>query len=698
MRANPYSLYLPPLLSGLRELATNLRWSWHEPTQTLFRDLNPSAWDEASHSPLRQLASVSPQYLDVLADDSHFVGRVQAAVDDLRAYLTEPRWFQEEYPDSSLKVAYFSPEFGISEALPQYSGGLGVLAGDHLKTASDLGVPLVAVGLFYQVGYFKQILQWNRQEERYPLQDPDRLGLELCDQTVSFKIGDEHVTAQIWLAKVGRVKLYLLDTTHEANDSGLRGITDRLYGGGSEHRLLQEIVLGIGGVKALRVLGETVQVYHSNEGHAGFLGLERIRELVMDHNAAFADAVEQVRPATVFTTHTPVAAGIDQFSRDLMETYFSEFADDCGISMDEFMAIGQLPGAWPRTDFNMAFLGLRLARYANGVSALHGDVSRKMFASLYDMSPEDTPIGHVTNGVHAQTWTPQPMARLFNEHVGQYWHMAEAEPWKGVYAISDDELWDTRNAARAQLVEFVRKHEQAELLSVGSQDTEWCLTMLDPTILTIGFARRAATYKRLDLLLSQPERLERLLLHPDRPVQFVFAGKAHPNDQQGKDLIERVTHFALQHHVRHRMVFVPDYTMGVARAILDADVWLNTPERPREASGTSGEKSVYHGGLQLSVNDGWWDEMAQHGINGWVVPEGDTWDDTANNMFELIENELVESFYVRNERGVPLAWTRLIKGSLATLGWRVSSARMLRDYVASLYLPALQGASVPSLR
>ena len=687
MHTNPYRIYVPPKLPGLWPLATNWRWSWHLPTQELFRDLNPSAWVESAQSPLRQLTSVAPQYLDTLADDPIFVQRVQAAAADLETYLTEDRWFQQEFPESSLNVAYFSPEFGISEALPQYSGGLGILAGDHLKTASDLGVPLVAVGLFYEVGYFKQLLLWNRQEERYPVQDPARLGLELCDQEITFTIGQEQVTVKIWLAQVGRIKLYLLDTHHDANDSGPRGFTDRLYGGDAEHRLLQEKVLGIGGIKALRAVGETVNVYHSNEGHAGFSGLERIRELAMDQSLPFATAVAEVRKAAVFTTHTPVAAGIDLFSRDLMERYFANFALDCGVTMDELMALGQMHGAPSDGDLNMAYLGLRLAERANGVSKLHGAVSRKLFAKFYGTSPEDTPITHVTNGVHPPTWTPPALAALFEEYIGPDWSTSGEDAWQSAWEIPDELIWGHRNRARDTLVNFVRKHELSELLAAESPDTEWCLEMLDPYVLTIGFARRAATYKRLDFLLSQPERLERLLLDPERPVQFVFAGKAHPQDEAGKDLIERVTKFALQPHLRHRMVFVPDYNMGIARALLDADVWLNTPERPHEASGTSGEKSVYHGGLQASINDGWWDEMAQPGVNGWVIPEGNSWDDTASNMFGLIEEQILPTFYDRDERGIPAHWTELIKGSWATLGWRVSSARMVRDYVTELYLP-----------
>jgi starch phosphorylase len=680
-------VWLPDELEPLRVLAKNLRWSWHLPTQKLFRDINPTAWDKAGRSPLGQLASVTPESLITLAESPVFVQSVKDAAENLATYMAEDCWFQLESPLSGMKVAYFSPEFGITEAIAQYAGGLGILAGDHLKTASDLGVPLVAVGLFYKVGYFKQTLENGRQGELYPEQDAARLGFDLCDEQVSFPIGDQQVTARIWRAQVGRVELYLLDTVHEANDSGARSITDRLYGGGSEHRLAQEMELGIGGIKALRAMGIDVNVYHTNEGHAGFLGVERLRELIVDQGVSFNDAIAQVRQTTVFTTHTPVPAGIDQFSRGLMEKYFTKLAQDCGITMDQLMALGQMPGAPSSDNFNMAYLGMRLAERVNGVSKLHGEVSRSMFAKLFGTSPENTPIGHITNGVHPPTWVTLEMAAMFKQYIGSDWSTSGEVDWQAAWDIPDEVIWNLRNQARENLVKFIRKHVRDQQLAAGlsdtdeSPDTAWCLEMFDPNVLTIGFARRAATYKRLDLLLSQPERLKKLLLDKHRPVQFVFAGKSHPDDQGGKDLIARVVAFAQEHGVRHRIVFLPDYNMGVARALLDADVWLNTPERPLEASGTSGEKSVYHLGLQLSIEDGWWAEMAKLGVNGWSIPEGHYWDDTASNLFELIEDKLVRAFYDRDEQNIPFLWTALIKGSLATLGWRVSSARMMRDYV-----------------
>ncbi|GAC1370147.1 MAG: glycosyltransferase family 1 protein [Candidatus Saccharimonadales bacterium] len=689
--------YLPSAIAGLWQLATNLRWTWHRPTQVLFRDLNPAAWKETAQDPLHQLSGLSSAYLDELARNPDFVQRVQDASRELREYLTGESWFERTYPGVNLNIAYFSPEFGISEALPQYSGGLGVLAGDHLKTASDLGVPLVGIGLFYQYGYFNQEVRFGRQAESYRSQTPQLMGLELCRPEVVISAGGYRIVVRIWLVRIGRTKLYLLDTSHSSNNPSLQSITDRLYGGDHlgerrggerEHRLLQEIVLGIGGVKALRALGEPVNLYHSNEGHAGFSGLERVRELVQDRNLAFRDAVAEVRESTIFTTHTPVPAGIDRFGVGLMSRYFDGLAEDCGVSLAQVLALGQAPGEASGSDFNMAYLGLRMAQHANGVSKLHGEVSRKMFAHLYGVPADDTPIGSVTNGVHPQTWTPQPMQRLFHAMMGSEWFGADGSAWSRMQIVRDDALWRLRCDARSSLVEFARKHMREHLLAVGSNDAEWCREAFDPEVLTIGFARRKASYKRLLLLLHDPDRLKRLMLDVDRPVQFIIAGKAHPHDQSGHDIIEKVANFAFDPQVRRRIAFLPNYDLGVARAMLDADVWLNTPIRPHEASGTSGEKSVYHGGLQLSVNDGWWDEMARHGKNGWTIEEGADEAATAENLYRLIETDLREAFYERDAQGVPTRWTGLMKSSLATLGAKVSSHRMLQDYVSELYIPA----------
>ena len=540
-------------------------------------------------------------------------------------------------------IAYFSPEFGVSEELPQYSGGLGVLAGDHLKGAADMGLPLVGVGLFYDHGYFHQKLdEHGWQQEEFPRLDPRALPLTPVDARVSLELAGEAVQAEIWRHEVGSVPLYLLHVD---------GVTDRLYGGDVEHRLRQEIVLGVGGVRMLAELGIDADVFHSNEGHAGFLMLERIRRAIVDDGLSFDDAIDHVRPGGIFTTHTPVPAGIDRFPRELMEKYFGGWAAECGIDVDILMSLGHFPEEPLGASFNMAVLGLRLAGRANAVSELHAEVSRQMFGGLL-------PIDAITNGVHVPTWAP-----------------SHPSP-----DVSNEELWRVRSEGRRQLTDIVRARAGVDL---------------DPSVLTIGFARRFAAYKRATLLLSQPERLEALLLSQERPVQLVFAGKAHPADHQGKELIQRVVQFARRPEVRHRMAFVEDYDIAVGRCFYaGSDVWLNTPRRPHEACGTSGMKAVLNGGIHCSVLDGWWDEMYD-GTNGWAIPSFEDEHDEghrdhleADALFALLEGEIVPTFYDRDEAGLPVAWLDKIRTSLRSLGSRVTAERMLHEYVERLYEPA----------
>ena len=527
---------LPDALAPLQELAMNLRWAWDDRTRDLFRWVDPDAWDATRHDPVSLLATASPARLAELATDPAF-GRFLASVhEDLTRYLDEPRWFQTRTSDLR-QVAYFSPEFGIAEALPQYSGGLGILAGDHLKSASDLGLPLAGVGLFYRHGYFRQGLdQEGWQQERFPDQDPFAMPLTRCEGVrVTVDLAGTPLHAQVWRADVGRVPLYLLDADIDDNPDELRSVTDRLYGGDVEHRLRQEILLGIGGVRALDALGVDAQVFHTNEGHAGFLGLERMRRAIVDDGLSFAEAVEATRAASIFTTHTPVPAGIDRFPRPLIEAYFGAWAAECGVTVDDLMALGHRPGetADDPTDqrFNMAVMGLRLAGRSNAVSALHGEVSRDMFNELWpDLAPDEVPIGSVTNGVHAGTWVSADMTDLLARSVLPEWDEADADSWARVWSTPDDELWRVKEQARARLVAFVR--DRVKLRAVGSgisaSEATWADDLLDPNALTIGFARRFATYKRANLLLAQAERLQEILLSPDRPVQFIFAGKAQP--------------------------------------------------------------------------------------------------------------------------------------------------------------------------
>jgi starch phosphorylase len=700
---------LPEALAPLEELAMNLRWSWDERTRELFRWVDPDVWEVGHHDPVRLLGSVSRERLAELEADVAFTSFLGEVHDSLQRYLERPRWFQGRADSPLRAVAYFSPEFGIAEAVPQYSGGLGVLAGDHLKAASDLGVPLVGVGLFYRHGYFRQSLNSDGwQQERYPELDPYAMALRPVDDVrITIDLAGGPLHARVWRAEVGRVSLYLLDTDIDDNAEECRIVTDRLYGGDTEHRLRQEMLLGIGGVRALEALGIDAQVFHTNEGHAGFLGFERIRTLVGDEGMTFGEALEAVRAGSIFTTHTPVPAGIDRFPRALIEKNFAGFAAEVGISMDQLMALGHEPGDDVDDPFNMAVMGLRLAGRSNAVSKLHGEVSRSMFASLWPGAADDeVPIGSVTNGVHANTWTSSEMQDLLSRHVLPEWPEAGAERWARLHEAPDDEVWRVREQTRERLVGYVRERLHASLAAQGMPDGErtWTREVLDPRVLTVCFARRFATYKRATLLLSQPERLRRLLLSHNG-VQFVFAGKAHPADDLGKEMIREIVAFATANDVRHRFVFLDDYDIAVARTLYQgADVWLNNPRRPQEACGTSGEKAALNGALNCSIRDGWWDEMYD-GVNGWAISSAEGIEDLAkrdqleaDSLFALLEDEIVPMFYDR-QGPVPRRWVRRVKHALASLGPRVSASRMVKDYVQELYEPtaaradALNGSS-----
>jgi starch phosphorylase len=684
---------LPEPLAPLHELAMNLRWSWDERTRDLFRWVDPATWEVTGHDPVRLLGLVGRERLEQVAEDAAFMAFLAEVHADLARHLETPLWFQSRDESSPLRaVAYFSPEFGIAEALPQYSGGLGVLAGDHLKAASGLGVPLVGIGLLYRQGYFRQELSADGwQQERYPLLDPHAMALSLVDDArVEVDLAGVPLVAQLWRADVGRIRLYLLDADIDENGDEGRQVTDRLYGGAGEHRIRQEILLGMGGVRALEAVGEDTQVFHTNEGHAGFLGLERIRRLMTKEGLSFPEAVEAVRAGTVFTTHTPVPAGIDRFPRDLMARYFEGWAEECGVPFDDLMALGHFPEEPPHEPFNMAVMGLRLASMSNGVSRLHGHVSRRMFHSLWPgVAAEEAPVTSVTNGVHAATWVSPEMNDFLGRHVLPAWSEADPTDWERVEHVADDEVWRVREQCRERLVAYVRGR-----LQTSFPDAAWTDEVLDARVLTLGFARRFAAYKRATLLLSQPDRLRALLLSPDRPVQLVFAGKAHPADEVGKEMIRQIVQFSRDPDVRHRIVFVDDYDIAVARMLYQGcDVWLNNPRRPMEACGTSGEKAALNGALNCSVLDGWWDEMYD-GLNGWAISSAEAEEDLdrrdeveANSLYELLERQVVPLFYERVEGRVPRRWVRRVKHSLATLGPQVVASRMVRDYVTELYEP-----------
>ena len=698
---------LPEELSALDELAANLRWSWHQPTLDLFRDIAPQTWDEQGKDPIGLLGEIAPTRLAELAADQGFVGRANGLRDELRSYLSEPRWYQSLEGPTPGTIAYFSPEFGIAAALPQYSGGLGILAGDHLKSASDLGVPIVGVGLFYRAGYFRQSISRDGwQEESYPVLDPDGLPMRVlrnpdgsAAQVMLALPEGRTLHARIWRLAVGRVTLLLLDTDVQENAEELRGVTDRLYGGGGEHRLLQELLLGIGGARAVKAYTAlsgipAPQVFHTNEGHAGFLGLERVSDLI-GNGLSFSEALTAVRAGTVFTTHTPVPAGIDRFESSMIEQYFSTELLP-GVDVTDVLALGaeDYEGGTPDT-FNMAVMGLRLAQRANGVSRLHGDVSRGMFGALWPgFDRDDVPITSITNGVHAPTWTDPQVSALAESLLGT--SDTTVADWRSD-ALSDGELWALRGRLRQQLVEDARRRTSAAWSeeNPGVGDPAWFSKLLDPNILTIGFARRVPTYKRLTLMLHDPERLRALLTHPTRPIQIVIAGKSHPADDEGKRLIQKLVEFSQGIDVRERIHFLPNYDIGMAQLLYPGtDIWLNNPLRPLEACGTSGMKAALNGSLNQSILDGWWNEYYDE-EDGWAIPSADSAGDGAErdaleaaSMYDLIEHQIAPRFYDRGDDGVPTRWVANIRHTLATLSPELSAGRMVREYVERLYLPA----------
>src|SRR5271166_6705492 len=715
----------------------NLRWSWHGPTADLFASIDPAAFQASGGDPIAMLSALPSAKIAALAADEEFLARLDEAERDLHQYMSEPRWYAsvaEESPDghSGLSgvyglsgarpgqpgpaaIAYFSPEYGITAALPQYSGGLGILAGDHLKSASDLGVPLIAVGLLYRHGYFTQSLSADGwQAERYPSDDPNGLPLEVLRDaagapvrvTVGLTAGRQ-LSAQVWVVQVGRVPLLLLDSYVEENEADLREVTDRLYGGGSDHRLRQELLLGVGGVRAVRAFcalrdHPAPEVFHTNEGHAGFLGLERIREYV-EQGLSFDEAIEVCRAGTVFTTHTPVAAGIDRFERSLIREHF---ADDPLLPIDQVLALGAetYPGG-DRDVFNMAVMGMRLAQRVNGVSLLHGQVSREMFAGLWPgFDTREVPIGSVTNGVHTPTWVAPEILSLAGISAGQGGRpphtppqgTGEATGWNWGRAPAG-ELWEARHVLRARLVAQTRRRLRASWRQRGASEAEltWIDDVLDENVLTIGFARRVPSYKRLTLMLTDPEQLSLLLNDPSQPIQIVVAGKAHPADEGGKGLIQQMVRFSDSPDVRRRIVFLPDYDMAMAHTLVQGcDVWLNNPLRPLEACGTSGMKAALNGGLNVSIRDGWWDEWYDGG-NGWEIPSAAGVADPARRdeleataLYELLGKSVAPLFYERDPDGVPPGWAERIRHTFRSLGPKVQAERMVREYVSALYVPA----------
>jgi starch phosphorylase len=704
---------LPESLSALRTLAYNIRWAWDIETSELFQRLDRDLWERTEHNPVRMLGTISQQRLQDTTLDESFLAHMDRAARGLESYLkSNNTWYKRTYGDSvqpDMRIAYFSMEFGLTECLPIYSGGLGVLAGDHLKSSSDLGLPLVGVGLLYQQGYFRQRLNADGwQQERYPENDfynlpvMPVLGPDGEPIRIQVEFPGRPVYAQLWRVEVGRIPLYLLDTNISVNNAADQNITDTLYGGDTEMRLKQELILGIGGLRALTALGISPTVCHMNEGHAAFLALERVRVLRKTQPIDYWEGQEATAAGNLFTTHTPVPAGFDVFTADLLHRYFDPMLPELGLSFDEFLGLGRVRSFDKAEQFNMAVLALRHAHHVNAVSELHGKVTRRMVQSMYPGFPEEeVPIDSVTNGIHIRSFISPEMSDLLDHYLEGRWSQNVADPsvWERIDKIPDDDLWRVRQRRRELLVNFARSRlkKQYEQRNMSEYEIRQTREVLNPDALTIGFARRFATYKRATLLLSDPARLVKLLTDPHRPVQILLAGKAHPRDDGGKELIRQIVQFARHDEVRKSIVFLEDYDIGLARQLVQGvDVWLNTPRMLMEASGTSGMKVLPNGGLNLSIPDGWWAEGYDPSA-GWSIGKGEEYADPdyqdrmeALALYELLEKEVVPLFYDRNTEGLPRAWIERVKSSMKILCPVYNTNRMVSEYAQKFYFPMVE--------
>jgi starch phosphorylase len=692
----------------LAELAYNLRWTWNYGSIELFRRLDRDLWETSGHNPVRMLGTISQARLQAASEDDGFLAHFAGICEQFDQYRQNDRtWYAQRCREiPPCRVAYFSPEFGLTDCVPIYSGGLGVLSGDHLKSSSDLGLNLVGVGLLYQFGYFSQYLSpdgW--QQEFYPVNDFYNMPLQLMRNkdgtpvTVQVTYPDAPVTAQVWRIQVGRIAVYMLDSNLQQNRPRDREITGKLYGGDREMRIRQEILLGIGGYRALVALNLEPTVCHMNEGHAAFLCLERIRMLMEKHSLSFDEAAELARSGNLFTTHTSVPAGIDMFAPDLMERYFGGWYPILGISRERFLAMGRQHPADAGEPFNMAVFAVGMSSHSNAVSKLHAVVARRLWSNLWPNVPdEEIPIEHITNGVHLRSWISQDMGTLLDRYLGPRWteEPSDTSIWSRVREIPDEELWRTHERRRERLVNFGRRRLRAQLEARGAPptETETASEVLNPEALTIGFARRFATYKRATLLLHDAERLARILNDTARPVQIIMAGKAHPQDQGGKELIQEIVKFARQEEFRHRIVFLENYDINVARYLVQGvDVWMNTPRRLQEASGTSGMKAAANGSLNMSVVDGWWEEGYSPDV-GWAIGRGEIYENPdyqdeveSQIIYELLEKEIIPLFYNRGRDGLPRGWIAKMKASMSTLTPVFNTDRMLMEYADKLYLP-----------
>ncbi len=702
---------LPEKLEPMREIVYNLFWTWNHDAIELFRRLDRKLWEESHHNPVLMLGKISQERLDEVAADDSFISHMHRVFVQLNVYVEEKTWYQKNYKyDGDKFIAYFSAEFGLTECLQVYSGGLGVLAGDHLKSSSDLGLPLVGVGLCYKEGYFQQYLTndgW--QQERYELTDFYNQPMSLVTRKdnspfkISLDFPGRTVIVQVWKIQVGRLPLFLLDTNVSENSDEDKRITRSLYGGNIETRIQQEIVLGIGGIRALNEMGIKPVVCHMNEGHSAFLALERIRFLIKNYNLNFTEAKDINFYSNVFTTHTPVAAGIDIFSNELVEKYFgSYYRQELQVSDKVFYSLGTIIKDKPPTEFNMAHLAMNMAGFVNGVSKLHGKVSKKMWISGFvDIPFDEIPIDYVTNGIHTRSHLSNDMHELLYRYLGEKFlqNPADHEAWKGVDEIPDEELWRTHERRRERMIAFARNRLIKQIKERGGSTSELAFAkeVLDVQALTIGFARRFATYKRGTLILRDIERLTSILCNPDYPVQLIFAGKAHPKDEEGKKLIQEIIAFSKEPHLRKKIVFLENYDMNVARYMVEGcDVWLNTPRRPLEASGTSGMKMIANGGLNLSVMDGWWDEAYSPDI-GWRIGNREEYADLdyqdeveSRLIYEIIEKEIVPLFYNRGEDKLPRNWISMMKNSMKKLGPVFNTTRMVEQYAQKFYFPSYE--------
>jgi starch phosphorylase len=703
--------FIAPTLERLWSLAHNLWWSWDHDSTSLFRDLDPARFRALNHNPVSMLGEIPLDGIERRAQQLMLHSRINYAYRRQREYLDADRTWGAKQAGilRPRPVAYFSAEFGLHESVPIYSGGLGVLAGDHIKSASDLGIPLVGVGLFYGQGYFRQRLDRNGwQQEEYLQTDVNESPMELAigkngePVTVQIETRSGPIRARVWLLKVGRCDLLLLDSNVAGNAPEDRDLTSRLYGGDGRVRVRQELLLGVGGFRALRAMGITPGVLHLNEGHSAFATLEATRSRMREEGVSFDEAARRVSREVVFTTHTPVPAGHDRFHSGLIEEHLGPLREELHISHDRLMELGRENAANPYEEFCMTVLGLKLSRRSNAVSALHGEVSRAMWTGLYPGKSEDAvPIGHITNGVHAPTWLAPQMFRLYDRHFGPGWHehSSDARIWEGIENVDDGELWETHLSLKSQLLEFVRTRviEQSKLRGEAAQNVR---RVLSPDALTIGFARRFATYKRANLIMADIERLASMVNDPKRPVQFIFAGKAHPRDDPGKRVLQQITELTRHRQFSDKFVFVEDYDINVGRHLVQGvDVWLNNPRRPLEASGTSGQKVVLNGGLNLSVLDGWWAE-AYDGSNGFAIGHGRTHSHAdihdardGEDLYRVLRDEVIPLYYERDHDGLPRGWIKRMKRTIRTLGWRFNADRMVMDYTLQCYVPAAGGTS-----